>query len=68
MKFYDWIEKLSKDDTPSGELARNILNDKDFPKEAKDWNTISSHLSKDEETQRIASTAFENYLNEVENR
>lgn len=34
MTFYEWISRLKDKDTPTGDLAGDILRDRNFPKDA----------------------------------
>ena len=34
MTFYEWISRLKDKDTPTGDLAADILSDRNFPKDA----------------------------------
>lgn len=34
MTFYEWISRLKDKDTPTGDLAKDILYDRNFPKDA----------------------------------
>jgi len=43
MDFVEWISRLKNRDTPTGDLASDILSDKNFPRNA-DKETILSYL------------------------
>ena len=44
MTFYNWICELKNLNTPFGDLAKEISNDPDFPKKAKNKQIIYNYL------------------------
>ena len=43
--FKDWLLQFVKEDSITGDLARDIELDNCFPNNSRDYNTISEHLS-----------------------
>lgn len=43
MSFRKWIEQFNEDDSPIGDLARDIQHDKEFP-DSEDYEELTDHL------------------------
>lgn len=65
MKFYDWILKFDKVDLPIGDLARDIKNDANFPKDLTTWSELENYLPTSEgAVYETAKNAFNYSLSE----
>jgi uncharacterized protein YozE (UPF0346 family) len=42
--FYDWISRYKEEDTPRGDLARDIIADVDFPRISKNKEQIIEYF------------------------
>ena len=42
--FYSWIGQFKNEDSPMGDIAKDIYSDKDFPKKAKTLKPIKEYL------------------------
>lgn len=67
MKFYDWILKFDKVDLPIGDLARDIENDANFPKDLTTWSELEDYIhSTDEESYQTIKNVFDFFLADTE--
>ncbi|HIT17493.1 MAG TPA: hypothetical protein IAD04_03855 [Candidatus Caccosoma faecigallinarum] len=67
MKFYDWILKFDKVDLPIGDLARDIENDANFPKDLATWSELENYLPASEDAvYETAKNAFNYFLSEFQ--
>ncbi|MBO8440838.1 MAG: hypothetical protein IAA89_00070 [Firmicutes bacterium] len=67
MKFYDWILKFDKVDLPIGDLARDIKNDANFPKDLTTWSELENYLPTSEgAVYETAKNAFNYFLSEFQ--
>ena len=60
MNFNSWIKQFLNEDSPYGDLARDIQRDQDFPKNVTSWSQIENHFPNAYVTD-VAQSAFEDY-------
>lgn len=64
MTFYNWLKNISSDDTPEGDFARDVFDDKKFPQDARSWSDVENYLSHtvaDDTVMDAAKSAFSLY-------
>ena len=69
MTFYDFVIGFIEDDTPLGQLAHNIIGDKNFPKNETNFIALNSYFYSnyfDHEVLASAKRALSLYRNNVE--
>ena len=67
MTFYEWVIRLQKRDTPTGDLAQDIARDANFPKDSS-LDEIEQYLSKKATCDGVLDTfktAKQSYLNYI---
>lgn len=71
MTFYDFVIGFIEDDTPLGQLAHNIMRDKNFPRYETSSIKLNSYFYShyfDHEVLASAKRALSLYLNNIELR
>ena len=71
MTFYDFVIGFIEDDTPLGQLAHNIMRDKNFPRYETSSIKLNSYFYShyfDHEVLASATRALSLYLNNIEPR
>lgn len=69
MTFYDFVIGFIEDDTPLGQLAHNIIGDKNFPKNETSFIALNSYFYSnyfDHELLASAKRALSLYRNNIE--
>ncbi|MBF0812786.1 YozE family protein [Staphylococcus sp. KG4-3] len=69
MTFYDFVIGFIEDDTPLGQLAHNIIGDKNFPKNETSFIALNSYFYSnyfDHEFLASAKRALSLYRNNIE--
>lgn len=69
MTFYDFVISFIEDDTPLGQLAHNIISDKNFPKNETSFIALNSYFYSnyfDHEVLASAKRALSLYRNNIE--
>lgn len=56
MAFYDWIAHFKNIQLPIGDLARDILNDKEFPKQSVLFSSIYEYLLSKNANEKVLDT------------